>query len=404
MSKPEPRPAAGPRARPAHYFAADWPTEVTETQAALFRARLFELVEGLVDPASTPSFAFSGGFGPARQDRAAPRTAASPAAERSAQKEKEEGRTTFTPIPPRFSFDRLVLPAETLERILDLVALVELRPLVFDTWGLSLIEPNPSVAVNFRGPPGTGKTMAAHAVAERLGRPIMLSRLSDLESKFHGDGPKNLVELFRSAKEHDALLFLDEAESLLSRRYASPDQAAENAINSMRTELLMALDSFEGVVVFATNLPDSYDGAIDSRLFHVDFPMPDAAALEHIWRAHLPVDFGFPLGPDVSVPQLAAVTGVAGRDVQRAVISAALAAARAGEDAVGQARLLAAIRAQASRGPQPGPVDGAAGAAADGASAVNGGGRALDAAEREALARRIESGLGVTRPADSAAV
>jgi SpoVK/Ycf46/Vps4 family AAA+-type ATPase len=383
-----------------YHFAADWPTEVTETQAAVFRARLFELVEGIVDPRSTPSFAFSAGFGPAQ-------TAASSAAERSTERSTErsgeegDGRTAFTPIAPRFSFDRLVLPAETLERILDLVALVELRPLVFDTWGLSLIEPNPSVAVNFRGPPGTGKTMAAHAVAERLGRPIMLSRLSDLESKFHGDGPKNLVELFRSAKEHDALLFLDEAESLLSRRYASPDQAAENAINSMRTELLMALDSFEGVVVFATNLPDSYDSAIDSRLFHVDFPMPDATALEHIWRAHLPA--ALPLAPDVSVPQLAAVAGVAGRDVQRAVISAALATARAGEDAVAQARLLAAIRAQASRGPQPG-VGGGADASAGGAAPLNGGGRALDAAEREALGRRIESGLGVTRPADSAAL
>jgi hypothetical protein len=378
VSRPEQ--AAG--ARRAEYFVdAEWPAPASATDVALFRARLFDAVEKLVDPRTTPSFAFRAGFAPAG-GRPNP-----PEAERSAA--AEDGRTTFTPIEPKHSFDRLVLPAATLERILDLVALVELRPLVFGAWGLSRIEPNPSVAVNFRGPPGTGKTMAAHAVAARLGRPIMLSRLSDLESKFHGDGPKNLVELFRSAREHDALLFLDEAESLLSRRYASPDQAAENAVNSMRTELLMALDSFEGVVVFATNLPDSYDAAIDSRLFHVDFPLPDAAALERIWRAHLPEPL--PLGPDVSVPELAAVAGVAGRDVQRAVISAALAAARAGEAEVGQARLLAAIRTQASRGPDGNAVSGS------GPGPVNGGGRALDAAEREALARRIESGLGVSR-------
>ena len=394
MSRPEsaspvrPVPAGG--ARRAEYFIdAAWPAPASATDVALFRARLFDAVEKLVDPRTTPSFAFRAGFAPAGE-----RPDPDPAEAEKSVAAAEDGRTTFTPIEPKHSFDRLVLPAETLERILDLVALVELRPLVFGTWGLSRIEPNPSVAVNFRGPPGTGKTMAAHAVAARLGRPIMLSRLSDLESKFHGDGPKNLVELFRSAREHDALLFLDEAESLLSRRYASPDQAAENAINSMRTELLMALDSFEGVVVFATNLPDSYDAAIDSRLFHVDFPLPDAAALEQIWRAHLPEPL--PLGPDVSVPELAAVAGVAGRDVQRAVISAALATARAGEPAVGQARLLAAIRAQASRGPDGKALPGTG--SGSGSAPVNGGGRALDAAEREALARRIESGLGVSRP------
>lgn len=363
-------------ARPEYFVDARWPEHASNTDIALFRARLFELVEGLANPRVTDTFTFEAGF---RQPGTS--LAPSPSGEGSRRDAGEAGKTgkaqgtaerqpSFTPIKPLHTLDRVVLPQAVLDRILDLVALVELRPLVFGEWGLAQIEPNPSVAVNFRGPPGTGKTMAAHAVAERLGRPIMLSRLSDLESKFHGDGPKNLVELFRSAREHDALLFLDEAESLLSRRYAAPDQAAENAINSMRTELLMALDSFEGVVVFATNLPDSYDSAIDSRLFHVDFPLPDTGALTAIWRAHLPERL--PLADDVCVPELAAVPGASGRDVQRAVISAALSAARAGVK-VDQARLLAAIHAQTVLTVR---------AAAQG--------RLLDADERQALARHIK--------------
>jgi len=351
--------------RPEYFVDAQWPEHASNTDIALFRARLFELVEGLADPRATDAFTFAAGF---RRPGASP----GPSGDRRGADKADavERRAPFTPIKPLYTLDRVVLPQGVLDRILDLVAVVELRPLVFGEWGLAQIEPNPSVAVNFRGPPGTGKTMAAHAIAERLGLPIMLSRLSDLESKFHGDGPKNLVELFRSARGHDALLFLDEAESLLSRRYASPDQAAENAINSMRTELLMALDSFEGVVVFATNLPDSYDSAIDSRLFHVDFPLPDTEALMAIWKAHLPDRL--PLADDVSVPELAAVPGVSGRDVQRAVISAALSAARAGSR-VDQARLLAAIHAQTVR---------TAGATAHG--------RPLDADERQALARHIK--------------
>ena len=66
--------------------------------------------------------------------------------------------------------------------------------------------------MNFRGPPGTGKTLAAHAIAHRLGLRIMSARLSDLESKYHGDGPKNLANLFAAATRERALLFIDEAE------------------------------------------------------------------------------------------------------------------------------------------------------------------------------------------------
>ena len=185
--------------------------------------------------------------------------------------------------------------------------------------------------------------MAAHAAASHLGRKIMLSRVSDLESKYHGQGPKNLVGLFASAKAQDAVVFIDEAESLLSRRFAQPEQAAESAINSMRTELLMALDAFDGLVIFASNLPDSYDIAIESRLLHVDFPLPDAAGRLAIWRLHLP---HLPVEPGCSVERLADVDGVSGRDIKLAVIRAAVGAARRGEDHITEEALTAALLSQ----------------------------------------------------------
>ena len=78
----------------------------------------------------------------------------------------------------------------------------------------------------------------------------------------------------------------------------------------MRTELLQALDAFEGLVIFASNLPDSYDVAIESRLLHVDFGLPDREARVGIWRTHLPAEL--PRADDVSIEELAEIDGVLG--------------------------------------------------------------------------------------------
>jgi len=144
------------------------------------------------------------------------------------------------------------------------------------------------------------------------------------------------------AAEQDAVLFIDEAESLLSKRFSQPEQAAESAVNSMRAELLMALDSYQGLVIFASNLPHSYDPAMESRLMHVDFGLPDYALRRRIWQIHLPPQL--PLGPDVPIDELAEVSGVSGRDIKQAVIDAAVEAARRGNDRVAADRLLQAIR------------------------------------------------------------
>jgi AAA+ superfamily predicted ATPase len=251
----------------------------------------------------------------------------------------------FVAMEPSYRLDQVVLPEATREALLDCVSFVEVAPMVFDDWGLRAIEPHPSIAVNFRGPPGTGKTIAAHAAASHLGKKIMLSRVSDLESKYYGQGPKNLVGLFESAKAQDAVIFIDEAESLLSRRYAQPEQAAESAINSMRTELLMALDSFDGLVIFASNLPDSYDVAIESRLLHVDFALPDRASRLAIWRLHLPPKL--PLEPGcVSVERLAEADGVTGRDIKLAVIRAAVGVARRSDQWITEEMLTSTLESQ----------------------------------------------------------
>src|SRR5258708_26619909 len=120
-----------------------------------------------------------------------------------------------------YSFDFLVVPEAVREDLLASVHLVEIQHLVFEHWNLKTIEPFPQVALNFYGPPGTGKTLAAHAIARRLQRKILLVTYAQIESKFLGDGSKNVEAVFFAPQRDDALLFIDEADSPLSKRRAN---------------------------------------------------------------------------------------------------------------------------------------------------------------------------------------
>jgi SpoVK/Ycf46/Vps4 family AAA+-type ATPase len=243
---------------------------------------------------------------------------------------------------PDYQFDFLVLPEETIGQLMLAVNVVLQRPVIFGDWGLRKIEPHPSAALNFHGKPGTGKTLAAHAIADRLGRKILVSKCSQLESKYHGEGPKNLDALFLAAQEQDAVLFLDEADSLMSRRFEATSHGSEQAVNAMRSELLMLLDRFEGLVIFATNFVQSYDSAFDTRVRHVHFPDPDHRARAAIWRNHL-LDT-LPKAGDVDAERLAEIDGLCGREICRAVIDAATTVAVDGQDHVTYDHLAEAAR------------------------------------------------------------
>jgi SpoVK/Ycf46/Vps4 family AAA+-type ATPase len=254
----------------------------------------------------------------------------------------------FVPQEPRAGFELLVISSDAKERLLTAVSTLSVSRRVFEEWNLKSIEPAPLSAINLHGPPGTGKTLAAHAIARHLGKPLMLAKTSQLESMYHGESAKNVEALFRAANQHDAVLFIDEADTLLSRRIASPMQAAEQAVNAMRSELFLSLDSHAGVVIFATNLVEAYDPAFYSRVTHVAFPLPDDEARREIWRRHLPSEL--PLSEDVSIDELAAIPGVSGRDIKRAVVTAAVAAARRGFAVVHQHDFVQALEV-ATAGP-----------------------------------------------------
>ena len=260
----------------------------------------------------------------------------------------EERARQYQAQKPLYAFEQLVIPEQLREDLLSAVEIVRLEQRVFDEWGLRKIEPYPRTALNFHGQPGTGKTFAAHAIAQHLGRPILVASYAEIESKFHGDGPKNVAAIFHAAEQQQAVLFIDEADSLLSKRLTNVTQGSEQAINSMRSQLLICLEKFRGVVIFATNLVTNYDKAFETRVRHLYFPMPDEKCRRELWRKHLPSEL--PVAVDVCIDQLASIDEICGRDIKNAVIDAAIRSARYGKNCIAQRDLVDAVeRIKAAR-------------------------------------------------------
>jgi SpoVK/Ycf46/Vps4 family AAA+-type ATPase len=223
---------------------------------------------------------------------------------------------------PKYTFDQIILDDDISEELRYAVKFETVRKMVYEDWNLQSIEPSPKLALNFWGDSGTGKTMAAHALTHLMGKKIIPASYAEIESKYHGDGPKNVKALFKYATENSAVLFIDEADSLLSRRLTNVTQGSEQAINSMRSQLLIEIENYTGVVIFATNLASNYDSAFITRIKSIHFKKPDAALRKRLWeRMLIPA---LPIAEDVNTEQLAAIEDMCGREIKNAVVKAAI--------------------------------------------------------------------------------
>jgi SpoVK/Ycf46/Vps4 family AAA+-type ATPase len=111
------------------------------------------------------------------------------------------------------------------------------------------------------GPPGTGKTAFGLWLADRLGVPRMLRRISDIQSPWLGEMERNLAEAFRVAEQDGAILQIDEVDSFLQDRR----QASRGWEISQVNEFLTQLDSFNGLFIATTNLMQGLDAAAIRR-------------------------------------------------------------------------------------------------------------------------------------------
>lgn len=128
----------------------------------------------------------------------------------------------------------------------------------------------------FSGPSGTGKTLAATALASELNRPLQEINLSQVIGKTIGETEKNLRALLEKAEAADAILLFDEADALFGKRTKVKDSHDRYA-NQETSYLLRLIEAYRGLVILTTNLEDGDEDDTPERRKRrvVSFTGPD---------------------------------------------------------------------------------------------------------------------------------
>lgn len=131
------------------------------------------------------------------------------------------------------------------------------------------------------GPPGTGKTEFVKYLGQELGKEILLKRASDLLSMWVGGSEKNIRKAFEDAEREKKILFIDEADSLLSPREGHNRTWETTQVN----EILTCMENFRGILLCATNHVDNLDMAAQRRfLFKMKFDYLDNTGVMHFYE------------------------------------------------------------------------------------------------------------------------
>jgi SpoVK/Ycf46/Vps4 family AAA+-type ATPase len=227
-------------------------------------------------------------------------------------------------------WDDLILPRQTLQRVLEIAAAVRNRHVVYSDWGFEKrISSGKGLKALFAGSSGTGKTMSAGIIARELGLDLYKIDLSGIVSKYIGETEKNLDRIFQAAKSSNAILFFDEADALFGKRSEVKD-AHDRYANIEVAYLLQKVEDYDGVVVLASNLSKNIDEAFSRRMHYViEFPLPDENERELLWCKMFPPEL--PLGNDVDFRFLAKKFPIAGGDIRNVSLDAAFMAAGDGK-------------------------------------------------------------------------
>jgi hypothetical protein len=195
----------------------------------------------------------------------------------------------------------------------------------------------------FAGSSGTGKTLAAEAVAGELGLDLYTVELATIIDKYIGETEKNLERVIREAESLNVVLFFDEADALFGSRSEVKD-ARDRYANQEVSYLLQRIERFDGIAVLATNLRGNIDPAFSRRLHHViTFLDPDAPTRRRLWAAHLEAVAALDTGDEPDLDWLAAHVEVTGGSIRNIVMASAFAAASQGSP-VGMRHLVAAVQ------------------------------------------------------------
>ena len=232
-------------------------------------------------------------------------------------------------IRPRYTWDSIVLPADSLAQLRELCQWVVQRGAVLDGWGFERkLSLGKGITALFAGPSGTGKTMAAEIIANELGLDLYRINLSTVISKYIGETEKNLERIFTAAENANAILFFDEADALFGKRSEVRDSHDRYA-NLDISYLLQRMEQYSGIAILASNLRQNLDEAFTRRLaFIISFPFPDEDHRQRIWQGVFPVET--PVDKTLDLPFMARQFKLSGGNIKNIALSAAFLAAADG--------------------------------------------------------------------------
>ncbi len=207
-------------------------------------------------------------------------------------------------IIPKANMNELVLPLREKQLLREIAIHAAQRDKVYREWGFDA-KNNRGLGITalFSGASGTGKTMAAEALANELNLDLFRIDLSTVVSKYIGETEKNLRRVFDAAEDGGAILFFDEADALFGKRSEVKDSHDRYA-NIEIGYLLQRMESYRGLAILATNMKNTLDTAFIRRIrFTVSFPFPDEKSRAEIWKRIFPSNT--PIDDGVDIQRLA---------------------------------------------------------------------------------------------------
>ncbi|WP_144409272.1 ATP-binding protein [Pseudoxanthomonas suwonensis] len=245
-------------------------------------------------------------------------------------------------MPATHPLEDLVLPADRFELLNDVIRRVQHRRTVLEDWCFDAVSARGrGLVVLFHGASGTGKTMAADAIAHTLRMSLFRIDLAGVVSKYIGETEKNLRAIFDEADRADSVLFFDEADALFGKRSDVKD-AHDRYANIEINYLLQRIESFDGIAILATNKRDHLDDAFLRRIHvSIEFPSPLVPERLRLWDRSFPA--AAPLAPDIDWDFLARSFDLTGGAIRNAALGAAYLAAEA-RGAIGMREVLNAVR------------------------------------------------------------